>query len=184
MNRVWANDFGLMRASDRTIARKTTIMKTTNSFSSHVSRITCHALKLFAVLCTVSMAHAQPGIPLSQLLAQGFTNSPAPYSIRVTGINGVGLIGARFDDIYQDVSGMVRAHGGFLSLYNLNYDMTLASVNTTGGGQLSLNGVMSLPGFLAKALAKRNVTLPQAQPALVVDNSGNVAFQGGTFTLP
>src|ERR1035441_1304323 len=162
------------------------IMKANLFLGAPIARPAFAAMTFFAVLCTVPMAHAQPPITLTQLLAQGFTNAPLnqPYSLRVTGISGVGLTGARFDDIYQDVSGNVRAHSGFLSLYDLNYNVTLASVNTSGGGQLALSGVMSLPKFLQNALDKRHVTLPQAQPALVVDGSGSIGFDGGTFTLP
>ena len=130
-------------------------MKTTTQLPAPVYRFTLAALALLAMLWTAPLAHAQPAITIGQLLTQGFTNSPLPYSLRVTGIKGVGLIGARFEDIYLDGSGQVRAHSGFLSLYNLNYDVTNASVNTSGGGQLAL-GLHSLmipasgPGSLSR----------------------------------
>src|ERR1041384_6991753 len=133
------------------------------------------------MLWTPGLAHAQPTISITNLLQQGFTNSALPYSLLVTGIKGVGVIGARFDDIYLD-GGQMKAHGGFLSFYGCNDDIKSATVNTNTG-KLTFSGAMTLPKWLQKILEKKLPAVPKAEPVLIADLNG-VAFEGGTFTLP
>ena len=142
-------------------------------------RLPAAVLAVFALLSASAPTFAQPTIPLSQLLVQGFTNGPLTgYSLRVSGIRNVSS--ATFTDIRPEptAGGEVQAHGGTVMLYGLNYAVAGASVD---GGELSFNGSISLPPPLNQyesAVADLH--------GLVVGFSGNIGFDspGGTFTIP